>query len=100
MRNRKKKSSTENKGDQPETIAEETSSNVKEEPQGTEAKVTAKPQRSCLGKCVRYIIYTLLFVLTVLVVIVLLEVSVVPRIIAEIQVSILLCAVLNVYGGC
>ena len=90
MRNRKKKSSTENTSSKPETTddkpAEETSSNVIEEPKGTEIKAAIKPQRSCLGKCIRYIFFGLLFVFALLALMVFFMIFVIPRILAEIEV--------------
>ena len=87
MRNRKKKSSTENTGDKPETVAEEAPSKVVEETKEPEVKATAKPQRSCLGKCVRYIIYGLLFALALLALMVFFMIFVIPRIMAELEVN-------------
>jgi len=97
MRNRKKKSSTENTSNKPETTndkpettddkpAEETSSNIIEEPKGTEIKAATKPQRSCLGKCIRYIFFGLLFAFALLALMVFFMIFAIPRILAEIEV--------------
>jgi len=101
MRNRKKKSTektgdkSKNTGDNPEAVVEETSSNVVEESKGTEIKATTKPQRSCLGKCVRYIVFGLLFALALLALMVLFMIFVIPRIMAEIEVNVLCLSVVQ-----